>query len=206
MKRQRYRLAVEIYLMRKLKIDFAERMSWARRGSLILLFAVAIAGAYLGKIYYDLSTDLAVWEAKWRAAEDVLKAVPNATGNKEEMERSQTEIAAAKRIATRLALPWDVLFQEIDGSIGEQVTLLGIEPDIEKKELRIAAEARNLAAMLEYEKRLQTSMLFKNVHVASHHVQLQDPQRPVRFILQAGWLLDAGPRNLSTHSSPVDID
>ena len=192
--------------MRKLKIDFAERTSRARRGSLMLLFAMTIVAAYLGKVYFDLSTDLAVWETKRRAAEAILITASNATGNKEESETTQSEVAAARRIAARLALPWDVLFQEIDGSIGEQVTLLGIEPDIEKKELRIAAEARNLAAMLEYEKRLQTSRLFQNVHVASHQVQLQDSQRPVRFILQTGWLLDTGSKKLSNHSSPVDID
>jgi Tfp pilus assembly protein PilN len=75
----------------------------------------------------------------------------------------------------------------VEASVGDQVTLLGVEPDTEKRELRLIAEAKDLDAMLAYARRLQESALFSDAYVVSHQIQQQDPQKPVRFVVNAQW-------------------
>ncbi len=193
--------------MRGLNIDFAQRTSLVRKASIGMLLAAIVTTSHIGKTYYDLSLNLDAWKEKRRLAQaDKRKAERPEAGSKEEMEKLESALKATQNVITRLALPWDALFSEIDSSVNDKVTLLSVEPDAEKKDLHIAAEAKDLTAMLDYEKRLQASALFRNVHVVSHQVQLQDPQRPVRFVIQAGWMLNASPSTTSSSSAGAGTD
>lgn len=174
--------------MRALKLDFVYRPSRLRMlGFAAMALAVGVAATML-QAYMRLNTDLSDWEMKWSRLQKVQShGEKHGVSQKEEGEKLQTELKFANEVIQRLALPWDRLFHEVETSVDEQVSLLGVEPDAEKRELRITAEAQSLSAMLEYTKRLQTIALFKDAHVASHQIQQQDPQKPVRFMVNAQW-------------------
>jgi Tfp pilus assembly protein PilN len=175
--------------MRAIKIDFVDGAKPLRAlGFFLLVIALAIAGYAIHR-YLEVEAELTAWEAKWRSLQKVEhKRTESGPIQKAELERLQTELKTATRIAERLSLPWDALFRDIESSVDEQVTLLSIEPDTEKREVRILAEAKTFNAMLDYVRRVQAISLFKNAHVTNHQIQQQDPQRPVRFVVNAQWL------------------
>lgn len=173
-------------MTRPLQLDFAAQSGPLRALGIALLLAGAAAMLWIGRAYLASSEELADWDTKWRALQGQRGSAVPATG--ESAKRFDTEIAFANRTIGRLSLPWDRLFLEVEVSVDEHVTLLSVEPDVDKGELRIAAEARNLAAMLAYAKRLRASTLLKDAHVQSHQLQLQRAERPVRFTVQARWL------------------
>ena len=181
--------------MRVLHLDFVSRPGILRRVGYVLLIVAVAGAAYLGQAYANLSADLVTWEAKWRSLQKTPRndAEPGPK-QKAEWEQLQAELKAANRVITRISMPWDVLFREVEASVDEQITLLGIEPDTEKREVRIVAEAKNLTAMLDYMKRLRTVAVFRDVHVLSHQIQQQDPQKPVRFVVTAQWLESLQPQ------------
>ncbi|MNQ42051.1 hypothetical protein D3C85_557470 [compost metagenome] len=142
-----------------------------------------------------------MWEEKWRSMQPEKRKIPDSDiGRKAQFEQMQVEFKAANRVITRLSMPWDALFREIEATINEDVTLLNVEPDTEKNEVRMTVEAKTLNAMLDYMKRMQTMPMFREAHIANHQVQSQDPQRPVRFLITAQWLKDVQP-TASTESN-----
>src|SRR6059036_3891169 len=65
------------------------------------------------------------------------------------------------------------------------VAILQLQPDAEQRLLRLTAEARDREAMFEYLRRLGGAQGLADVHLVSHQVQREDPQRPIQFAVQA---------------------
>jgi hypothetical protein len=53
--------------------------------------------------------------------------------------------------------------------------------------LRVSAEARDAAAMFRYLRALGEAKGLSEIHLVSHEVAQDDPQRPVRFAAQASF-------------------
>lgn len=170
-----------------LQLEFAPRTGVRRIGGMLLLAGVVLA-CWLGYDYRERSNTLAGLEYRLRAQQDRTRAVP-ATRNAAQLAQEQAELKLMAQVQGRLGLPWDALFNEIEATVDEHVTLLSVEPDAEKGALHVTAEARDLGAMLAYGKRLAASARFKDALIQSHQVQVQDPQRPVRFVVAAQWLM-----------------
>jgi hypothetical protein len=104
-------------------------------------------------------------------------------------ERVGDEVNAA---VAELSTPWSQLLQELEAASAERsgsVAVLGIEPDRDKHQVRVIAEARTLPLALEYVERLQKSRALRYPMLENHEVQQKDPQRPVRFQIRAEWSL-----------------
>jgi hypothetical protein len=89
-----------------------------------------------------------------------------------------------------LTTPWSDLLRELELASADShgtVAVLGVEPDREKKEVRVLAEAHTLDLALAYVERLQKSRALRYPMLASHEIQLKDPEHPVRFEIRAGW-------------------
>jgi Tfp pilus assembly protein PilN len=174
-------------MTRALLLDFAPRPPRARAlGRLALLAALGLAG-YLVDGYGHSLEALARWEASARTMQRRQGAAPPALADPARRQQLQVDLKMANRAIAHLSLPWDRLFQEIEATVDERVTLLGVEPDAETGGLMISAEARGMNDMLDYARRVRASELFTAAHVQSHQIQLLDPQKPVRFILRVGW-------------------
>ncbi|HJS37193.1 MAG TPA: hypothetical protein VJ789_03565, partial [Burkholderiales bacterium] len=91
----------------------------------------------------------------------------------------------AEGVARQLALPWAALVHAIEHAATRDVALLQLQPDAEKGVLKLTAEARNPPAMFGYVRRLAAAEDVSEVHLVNHHVQREDPRRPVQFSVQA---------------------
>ena len=172
---------------RPLQLEFARNASVRHACVVLLLAAVSLAG-WLGYDYRERTATLAGLEYRLRALHERTRAAP-VVRSTEQLAQEQLELKLMQRVNARLGLPWEALFDELEASVGEHVTLLSAEPDADKGVLQVTAEARDLAAMLAYGKRLAASSRFKDALIQSHQVQAQDPQRPVRFVVAAQWLM-----------------
>lgn len=82
---------------------------------------------------------------------------------------------------------WATLLNAIESVQTKKVALLVLEPDATNGKLRVTAEAKDVAAMLDYLKRLQQQPGLRDVVLLSQQVNEDDKQQPVRFIVGAQW-------------------
>ena len=104
-----------------------------------------------------------------------------------DMEQVARETKQANAAILALSLPWKEFFEAFETTRTKDVAVLAIDPDAIKRVVHIAAEAKDFASMLNYVSSLQKLPLFSEVVITSHQIQDQDPQKPVRFLLQAAW-------------------
>ena len=104
-----------------------------------------------------------------------------------EKERLRAEMRFARRVIEQLDTPWHALFAAVETAYDDNVTLLGVEPEPERREVRLTAEAKDPKAMLAYVRQVRQSPVLKAAWLASHQVNQQDPLRPVRFTIHARW-------------------
>lgn len=101
--------------------------------------------------------------------------------------RLDEQVKNAETVVRQLTLPWARLIGTIEAAGSQDVAILQLQPDAQQRTLRITAEARNQAAMVDYLRRLADVQGFAYVHLLSHQVQQDDPQRPIQFAAQASF-------------------
>jgi len=87
----------------------------------------------------------------------------------------------------QLNLPWRGLHDAIQAATPAAIALLALEPDARKGSVRITAEARTSDDMIAYVGQLQRIDWFGTVLLARHEINEQDPNRPIRFQIDARW-------------------
>lgn len=148
-------------------------------GILLLAVSMAIAGA-LGVRYHEIRAELERLETAGglvNADRRPKRAIPK--------ERLEEEAKSAEAVVRQLTLPWASLVETIEEAATREVAILQLQPDAQQRLLRLTAEARNQEAMLEYVRRLVSASALADVHVVNHQVQMEDPQRPIQFAVQA---------------------
>jgi len=174
--------------MQRVRLDYQRREVPLPRAGLLLLLAAVVVMAALAGQYLNLSRKLADSDA----AADRLESTARRHGIlvsrdvKADSEQGD-EIRYANDVLRQLTLPWDQLFETIEAAGGKDVALLSLAPDRQKHQVRISIEAKNPDAGLNYLKGLEARDIFQTVRISSHQIQLQDPERPIRFTLQATW-------------------
>jgi DNA-binding transcriptional regulator YdaS (Cro superfamily) len=94
---------------------------------------------------------------------------------------------AANQVARELQVPWAEMLASLEAVPTPDIALLGVEPSAQRHVLRITAEAKNAASMLDYLDALRVGRQFSDVWLLSHQVELQTPGTPTRFIVQLKW-------------------
>lgn len=100
---------------------------------------------------------------------------------------SEAELVAARRVVEALNRPWEALFSELEQADTADIALLSLRPDSTARELRISAEARDVAAMLNYHRWLGARPQLADVALVRHEQLGQGAQRALRFDLRAAW-------------------
>ncbi len=168
--------------MKRLELDFIARPRrplWP--GVLLLAVSLAIAGA-LGMHYHNVQLELERLETAGgllSAQRRPQRAIPK--------ERVEEAAKNAETVVRQLTLPWALLVETVEQASTGDVALLQLQPDAQQRTLRLTAEARHQAAMLEYLRRLGAAKVLTDVHLVSHQVQREDPQHPVQFVVQAAF-------------------
>ena len=170
--------------MNKLHLDYHRSTKPPMTGVILLLVSIA-AAILAGSQYHRLMYGIDAWEDSKR----MLEKTPGiqAQSNARDMRGPFQNIRQANDVLHQIALPWERLFHAVESSMGPEVTLLSMEPDVEKHTVNISCEAKDIGAMLNFIKRLKERQELGSVYLQSHRIQEHDPEKPVRFSLIALW-------------------
>lgn len=97
------------------------------------------------------------------------------------------QAGAVNAAVLQLNLPWRGLHDAVQAATPPTVALLALEPDAKKRSLRITAEAKGSDDMIAYVEALQRIDWFDAVALVRHEINEQDPNRPLRFQVDAQW-------------------
>lgn len=169
------------------EVDFApDVFSKGRLAGLASFLIMLGFAAWTGWGYLKLAHEGDRWQADLQRMHRS-DSQPRSANSPEEQERVKSELRFANSVIEKLDTPWDRLFGAVESTFNEQVTLLSVEPDTERNEVRLTAEAKDMKAMLDYVQQLRRSSMLKNGYLVDHQINQQDPQRPVRFTVAATW-------------------
>jgi Tfp pilus assembly protein PilN len=173
--------------VRRLELDFW-RVGRRERTSNFLGFVLVVIGAVAaGTCGWRIEAQeerLADLRAQLAKLEKAPRAANRSAAQAQEL---GPQIQRAEQVIRQLALPWNDLFRTLEASQSKKIALLSVHPDATRKEVRIAAEARDFPAMVGYVERLQQSEWLSQAHLQTHQVREQEPERPIRFTVSASW-------------------
>ncbi|MET3134887.1 Tfp pilus assembly protein PilN [Oxalobacteraceae bacterium GrIS 1.11] len=178
--------------MTRMRIDFARPSLWR---TLYHVHPAAWAGAALG-LALCVSAALAGYQLleqqRGRAAQALLararqaaRQVVPATVAKVPIEPARA--AAVNAAILQLNLPWRDVQDAVAAATPATVALLALEPDARKHALKIGAETKTSEAMIAYIEALKEQEFFTSVVLSRHEINEQDPNRPIRFQIEAQW-------------------
>ena len=170
--------------MRALDLDYQRsgvRSPWA---AWVLLAIAAAYAADLGSNYLELKAQLQRDEVRVVRFARGLQARNAGQTDPKAMEQ---ELVYARDTINRLALPWGRLFKSLESAQTEGLALLSIEPDPEAGTVLLAGEGKDYLAVLTYVAWLRSDKMFSDVHLAKHEIRVNEPQRPVFFMVSAAW-------------------
>jgi Tfp pilus assembly protein PilN len=166
----------------RVELDYvaAPRRAWWI-GASVLILALAVAGDMVLR-YRDARNQLAAVDA----AQGLLNADrrPQRAVPKGQLDEEAKIIDAAVR---QLSIPWAQMIEAVEAASTGEVTVLQLLPETQQRSVRLTAEAKNREAMLRYVRRLGATRVLSGVHLVSHHVQTEDPSRPIQFGVQAAF-------------------
>jgi Tfp pilus assembly protein PilN len=178
--------------MKPLRIDFAPpslARTWfhtsrpARALALVALVLAGLAGAQAWRLSEQRRLD----------AEQVARVVQRhvvpvqAAPVQTKVTVSLAQAAAVNSAVLQLNLPWRELEQALGAATPATVALLALEPDARKHMVRITAEARTSDEMIDYIEQLQKQTWFTTVALTHHETNDVDPNKPIRFQIEAQW-------------------
>ncbi|OIR14611.1 hypothetical protein GALL_44150 [mine drainage metagenome] len=175
--------------MRPLFLDYRRDDPAQHRVGLLVL-ALEMAGVVaMGISYYSLSAQAVRLEDQVAKVEHKLH--PGRSGAKASVADTQqagAEIKVANDVIMQLSMPWNELFNALEEANSSNIALLGIEPNAAKRLVRVSGEAKNSAALFAYIRILQASKSMSGVYLKHQQVQEQNPEKPIRFTLDASWI------------------
>jgi len=170
--------------MRALDLDYQRsgvRSAWA---AWVLLAVAVVFAADLGFAYFDLKAQLQRDEAR---AVRLARSLPTQSAGKTDPKVMEQELIYARDTINRLALPWGRLFKSLESAQAEGVALLSIEPDPEAGTVMLSGEGRDYPAVLTYVAWLMSDETLSDVHLVKHEIRVNEPQRPIFFMVSAAW-------------------
>lgn len=188
-------------MMRALDLDFQSRRRGGTLAGVVLLAAGLGAAGATTAWYLRLGQASAALEAQIDALST--RPVPaRASGTRESAENRAAALRgkARRELAERLAVPWQVLLDDLEAATDPDVAVLGLQPLPQQHQLRLSGEARDRHALERYLQRLAARPSLSAVYLASHEYgKEQPPERPgapahrpgLRFSVTARWNFDA---------------
>lgn len=150
-------------------------------GALVLTLALAVAAALVGR-YRDVREELHRLDAiEALASAPRVSSAPLRPATDEQRKHAQA-------VVRQLGLPWPQIIESLERTAMREVEILSVQPDAHQGIVRLTAMAGGEHMMLKYLQRLGASGRFADVHLLSHQVRDDDPQRRLQFSVQASLL------------------
>lgn len=172
-----------------LHLDFAARPALKPHWSMALLGVGVLACATVALNYQAASDDLADLKLQQASLERRVERLSTSAGGGTAAARLQFS-AQAGAAAQQLRTPWDALLGDLEtalGESGETVALLGVDPDVPQRQLRITGEARQLADILAFVGRLEATSSLQQPTLAGHQARQSEGVPVVAFTIVAHW-------------------
>lgn len=96
----------------------------------------------------------------------------------------------AEKVVGELGTPWTAVLSDLERASRDSagaISVLSVEPDHDKRRVRIDGESKDLGAALAYIGKLQASRTLSDPMLDSHEVVSDDKDHPVRFAMTARW-------------------
>lgn len=178
--------------MKRLDLDFAapslarsvHRASLLAWVLLVLAIAVCLVAAAVG---LDLRARQRASDAQLAAVRQKASAPVVVAVAVQPVTIGEPQAAAVNAATLQLNLPWRDLRDAIGAATPKQIALLALEPDARKLTMKVTAEARNSDDMIAYVEQLKQQEQFTSVNLVRHEINDQDPNRPIRFQVDAQW-------------------
>lgn len=164
----------------RLELDYLaapRRRRWI--GLALLAAALAVAG-HLVVRYLDIQQERTVLAARLELLDAGRRLTRPVHAGRPEEESKEVE-----SVLRQLTLPWPQMIESVESTASKQVVLLQMQPEPERRLLRLTAEAGTPEAMFDYVRRLGESKALSGVHLVSHQVERDRPSRPIQFVAQA---------------------
>lgn len=174
--------------MKRLNLDFKRQAPRIGIAGVMLLAAGVAVAALMAMLASDLRDRIGAAEQKVTRLEKEGSRRVAQRGQSANGAALQLEVRQANEILHQLALPWHGLFKAIESSNEKEVALLAVQPDMQRRVLRLSGEARNFDALLAYVARLEKNEALSQVYITQHEIRSQEPEKPVRFALVANWV------------------
>ena len=176
--------------MHRQRLDFAHpqpavKLGGQLAGGLVLAASLALAAGLVVR-YQELSSEMVSVEmsiarlTRANAPERVTRGMREAVAG---------EVSRVNQAAVRLTIPWEDLFKTVEAAIDKRVALLSLQPNFQKRELKITGEAEDYGAILQYISRLESGGALAEVRLISHELTARQGPAQVRFELAATWRL-----------------
>lgn len=166
-------------------LDFARPRIRTPWWSVLLLLLGLAACAWGAWRHITLQAELARLQAV-AAREDAQRSA--APPPKPGVALPAAEARAVAQAVDRLNTPWQDLFQRVETLRSPDIALLALEPDPERRTVRLVAEARDLGSMLDFVTRASQRTAFgPGTSLVKHELVPQGADRPYRFELAAPW-------------------
>jgi len=169
--------------MRALELDFQRRPRPSVFGWAILVIALLTLAGFLS-VHRTLAEQTALHRATVKRVDGL---VPGAGTSRAGNPVKDARLETARQVLERSKLPWTDLFSALESTDDKDVAVLALTPDLARSQLKIHAEARHLAAMLAFHRRLQQADGLSQVVLVDHVVSKDSPETPVRFHILAAW-------------------
>ena len=172
--------------MDAMKLDYHADGRNAWLGAILLVAGLAVM-LFTVWSYQEESRNISSQESQLAGIQSASDSRLQALPARKDTEQVALEIKQANAVIFELNLPWKELFDAFEATQNTDIAILSIEPDAQKGLVRISGEAKSLDSLPAYLAYLQKVPLFQDVALLNHQIQEQDPQQPVRFMLQATW-------------------
>lgn len=146
-----------------------------------LLLASLLLAADRAHRYTEVRREIERFDAS--ASSMVPPRTPTGQARKALEQRERAALAAVQQ----LTLPWAGLIKALESATTRDVALLQVEPQAERRELAVTAEARHAEAMFRYLRALAAAQGLSDVHLVTYEVRHEHPQQPIRFSARASF-------------------
>jgi hypothetical protein len=127
-------------------------------------------------------------EARWLRAQQRVAQAAQGPAPVAQVPIAPAQASAVNTAILQLNLPWRDLQDALASATPPAIALLALEPDARKRVLKITAETTGSDAMVAYIAQLKQQELFgSRVQLLRHEINALDPNKPLRFQLEARW-------------------
>lgn len=174
--------------MRELELDYQRNSSKLTRMGVIMLSISVVVLVVVVFQYMQMSAESRMLETQVQQFERKDATRNTSVSVKRDTRSLAAEVKQANHVLKMLGLHWDSVFGAVATAHREGIALLSFAPEPEKGSVKISAEARNFSLMLDYLQRLEEQPALDAVYLQSHHMQNDNPKKPVRFVVTADWM------------------